>query len=98
MNNNKNKSNIMIVAVLLSIFILSSALGKPVSAQTSNSKADNAINNYKDFKNCLSDIESTKSYATKKEIQTCFNPIYNPLLNISSSSASTDTSAPSAGQ
>jgi hypothetical protein len=97
MNNNKNKSIVMIVAVLLSIFVLSSALGKPVSAQTSNSKADNAINNYKDFKNCLSDVESTKSYATKKEIQACFNPIYNPLLN-SSSSASTDTSAPSAGQ
>ena len=63
MNNNKNKSNIMIVAVLLSIFILSSALGKPVSAQTSNSKADNDINNYKDFKNCLLNAESTKSYS-----------------------------------
>src|SRR5436190_23676897 len=98
MNNNKNKSIVMIVAVSFSIFILSSALGKPVSAQTSNSKADNdAINNYKDFKNCLLNVESTKSYATKKEIQACFNPIYNPLLN-SSSGASTDTSAPSVGQ
>jgi len=54
----------MIVAVLLlSVFILLSALGKPVSAQTSNSKADNDINNYKDFKNCLLNAESTKSYS-----------------------------------
>ena len=98
MNNNKNKSIVMIVAVLLSIFILSSALGKPVSAQTSNSKAGNDISNYKDFKNCLLNAESTKGYATKKEIKACFNPIYNPLLNSTSSSGSTDTSAPSAGQ
>src|SRR5437867_9974514 len=100
MNNNKNKSIVMIVAVLsLSIFILSSALGKPVSAQpTSNSKADDGINSYKDFKNCLLNAESTKGYATKKEIKACFNPIYNPLLNSTSSSGSTDTSAPSAGQ
>jgi hypothetical protein len=71
----------------------------PVSAQTSNSETDNAINNYKDFKNCLLNAESTKGYATKKEIKSCFNPIYNPLLNsTSSSSGSTDTSAPSAGQ
>ena len=97
MNNNKNKSIVMIVAVLSSIFILSSALGKPVSAQTSNSKADNGINDYKDFKNCLLNAESTKGYATKKEIKACFSPIYNPLLN-STSSGSTDTSAPSAGQ
>ena len=95
MNNNKNKSIVMTVAVLLlSIFVLSSALGKPVSAQTSNSKADDAISNYKDFKNCLLNAESTKSYATKKEIQACFKPIYNPLLNSSSGSASTDTSIP----
>jgi hypothetical protein len=96
MNKNKNKSIVMVVAVLSSIFVLSSALGKPVSAQTSNS---NDINNYKDFKNCLSNAESTKNFATKKEIKACFNPIYNPLLNSTgSSSGSTDTSAPSAGQ
>ena len=95
MNNNKNKSIVMIVAVSLSIFILSSALGKPVSAQTSNSKADNGINNYKDFKNCLLNAESTKGYATKKEIKACFSPIY---INSTSSGSSTDTSAPSAGQ
>ncbi|HEY6885314.1 MAG TPA: hypothetical protein VI278_14870 [Nitrososphaeraceae archaeon] len=94
MNKNKNKSIVMVVAVLSSILILSSALGKPVSAQTSNS---NDINNYKDFKNCLSNAESTKNFATKKEIKACFNPIYNPLLN-STGSGSADTSAPSAGQ
>jgi hypothetical protein len=93
MNNNKNKSIVMIVAVLLSIFILSSALGKTVSAQTSSSKADDGINSYKDFKNCLLNAESTKGYATKKEIKACFSPIY-----INSTSSSTDTSAPSAGQ
>jgi hypothetical protein len=96
MNNNKNKSIVMIVAVLsLSIFVLSSALGKPVSAQpASNSKADDGINSYKDFKNCLLNAESTKGYATKKEIKACFSPIY---IN-ATSSGSTDTSAPSAGQ
>jgi hypothetical protein len=96
MNNNKNKSIVMIVAVLsLSIFVLSSALGKPVSAQpASNSKADDGINSYKDFKNCLLNAESTKGYATKKEIKACFSPIY---IN-TTSSGSTVTSAPSAGQ
>ena len=83
----------IIFEALLSIFILSSALGKPVSAQTSNSIADNGINNYKDFKNCLLNAESTKGYATEKEIKACFSPIY---IN-STSSGSTDTSAP-AGQ
>ena len=97
MNNNKNKikSIVIIVAVLSSIFVLSSALGKPVSAQpASNSKADDGINSYKDFKNCLLNAESTKGYATKKEIKACFSPIY---IN-ATSSGSTDTSAPSAGQ
>ncbi|HEY6883896.1 MAG TPA: hypothetical protein VI278_07655 [Nitrososphaeraceae archaeon] len=96
MNNNKNKikSILIMVAVLSSIFVLSSALGKPVSAQTSNSKADNGINDYKDFKNCLLNAESTKGYATEKEIKTCFSPIY---IN-STSSGSTDTGAPPAGQ
>jgi hypothetical protein len=94
MNNNNNKSIVMIVVILLSIFISSSALGRPVSAQTSNSKADNGINDYKDFKNCLLNAESTKGYATEKEIKACFSPIY---IN-STSSGSTDTSAPSAGQ
>jgi hypothetical protein len=99
MNKNNNKLIVILVAVLSSIFVLSSALGKPVSAQTSNSKAGNDINNYKDFKNCLLNAESTKSFATKKEIKACFNPIYNPLLNSTgSSSGSTDTGAPSAGQ
>ena len=39
-------------------------------------------------------MESTKGYATEKEIKACFSPIY---IN-STSSGSTDTSAPSAGQ
>jgi hypothetical protein len=89
---NNNKSIVMIVAILLSIFVLSSALGKPVYAQTSNS---NDISNYKDFKNCLLNAESTKGYATKKEIKACFSPIY---INATSTASSTDTSSPPAGQ
>jgi D-Tyr-tRNAtyr deacylase len=71
MKNNHNKMNTSIanitVAILLSfIFILSSA-SKPISAQTSNnSKAETAANNYNTFKNCLSNADSTKGYATKR--------------------------------
>ena len=81
----------IIVAILLSsIFILSSAL-KPISAQTSNnSKAQNAANNYNTFKNCLSNADSTKGYATKREIRQCITQAYPPL-NSSSPSPSTNT-------
>ena len=81
----------IIVAILLSsIFILSSAL-KPISAQTSNnSKAQNAANNYNTFKNCLSNADSTKGYATKREIRLCITQAYPPL-NSSSPSPSTNT-------
>jgi uncharacterized protein YpmB len=90
---NNSKENmpiaIIIVAILLSsIFILSSAL-KPISAQTTNnSKAENAANNYNTFKNCLSNADSTKGYATKKEIRQCITQAYPPL---NSSSPSTNT-------
>jgi hypothetical protein len=79
----------IIVAILLSsIFILSSTL-KPISAQTSNnSKAETAANNYNTFKNCLSNADSTKGYATKKEIRQCITQAYPPL---NSSSPSTNT-------
>ena|SRR5919197_2167068 len=90
-NNNKKDTSIamMIVAILLSsIFILSSTL-KPISAQTSNnSKAETAANNYNTFKNCLSNADSTKGYATKKEIRQCITQAYPPL---NSSSPSTNT-------
>jgi hypothetical protein len=78
-------------AVLFSsIFILSSAF-KPISAQTSsNSKAETAANNYNTFKNCLSNADSTKGYATKKEIRQCITQAYPPPLN-STSSPSTNT-------
>jgi hypothetical protein len=80
----------IIVAILLSsIFILSSAF-KPISAQTSNnSKAETAANNYNTFKNCLSNADSTKGYATKKEIRQCITQAYPPPLN-STSSANTN--------
>jgi hypothetical protein len=81
----------IIVAILLSsVFILSSAL-KPISAQTTNNtKAENAANNYNTFKNCLSNADSTKGYATKKEIRQCITQAYPPL-NSSSPSSSTNT-------
>jgi hypothetical protein len=88
----------IIVAILLSsIFILSSAL-KPISAQISNnSKAQNAANNYNTFKNCLSNADSTKGYATKREIRLCITQAYPPL-NSSSPSPSTNTgNVPPAG-
>jgi hypothetical protein len=92
-NNSKENMPIamIIVATLLSsIFILSSAL-KPISAQTTNnSKAENAANNYNTFKNCLSNADSTKGYATKKEIRQCITQAYPPL-NSSSPSPSTNT-------
>jgi uncharacterized protein YpmB len=92
-NNSKENMQIVmiIVATLLSsIFILSSAL-KPISAQTTNnSKAENAANNYNTFKNCLSNADSTKGYATKKEIRQCITQAYPPL-NSSSPSPSTNT-------
>ena len=91
-NNKKDTSIAMIVVAILlsSIFILSSAL-KPVSAQTTNnSKAQTAANNYNTFKNCLSNADSTKGYATKKEIRQCITQAYPPPLN-SSSSPNTNT-------
>src|ERR687887_1802984 len=94
MKNNKKDmpTAIIIVAILLSsIFILSSAL-KPISAQTSNNtKAQNAANNYNTFKNCLSNAESTKGYATKREIRQCITQAYPPPLNSSSPSPSPST-------
>ncbi len=92
-NNSKENMPIamIIVATLLSsIFILSSAL-KPISAQTTNnSKAENAANNYNTFKSCLSKADSTKGYATKKEIRQCITQAY-PILNSSSPSPSINT-------
>ena len=91
-NNSKENMPIsmIIVAIFLSsIFTLSSTL-KPISAQTTNnSKAENAANNYNTFKNCLSNADSTKGYATKKEIRQCITQAYPPL-NSSSPSPSTN--------
>ena len=96
MKNNKKDTSaaIITVAILLSsIFILSSAF-KPISAQTSNNKAQKDANNYNTFKDCLSNADSTKGYATKKEIRQCITQAYPPPLNTSSSpAASTDTGA-----
>jgi uncharacterized protein YpmB len=92
-NNSKENMPIamIIVAILLSsIFIFSSTL-KPISAQTTNNtKAEIAANNYNAFKNCLSNADSTKGYATKKEIRQCVTEAY-PTLNSSSPSPNTNT-------
>ena len=82
-SNKKDTSFAMIIVALLlsSIFILSGAF-KQISAQSSNnSKAETAANNYNTFKNCLSNADSTKGYATKKEIRQCIPQTYPPPLN-----------------
>jgi ABC-type bacteriocin/lantibiotic exporter with double-glycine peptidase domain len=91
-SNKKDTSFAMIIVALLlsSIFILSGAF-KQISAQSSNnSKAETAANNYNTFKNCLSNADSTKGYATKKEIRQCITQAYPPPLN-STSSPNTNT-------
>ena len=90
-SNKKDTSiGMIIVAILLSsIFILSSAF-KPISAQSSNnSKAETAANNYNTFKNCLSNADSTKGYATKKEIRQCITQAYPPLNSTSTPNTNT---------
>src|SRR5919202_2670367 len=89
-SNKKDTSFAMIIVALLlsSIFILSGAF-KQISAQSSNnSKAETAANNYNTFKNCLSNADSTKGYATKKEIRQCITQAYPPPLNSTSPSPS----------
>jgi hypothetical protein len=91
-SNKKDTSFAMIIVALLlsSIFILSGAF-KQISAQSSNnSKAETAANNYNTFKNCLSNADSTKGYATKKEIRQCITQAYPPPLN-STSTPNTNT-------
>jgi len=91
-SNKKDTSFAMIIVALLlsSIFILSGAF-KQISAQSSNnSKAETAANNYNTFKNCLSSADSTKGYATKKEIRQCITQAYPPPLN-STSTPNTNT-------
>jgi ABC-type bacteriocin/lantibiotic exporter with double-glycine peptidase domain len=91
-SNRKDTSFAMIIVALLlsSIFILSGAF-KQISAQSSNnSKAETAANNYNTFKNCLSNADSTKGYATKKEIRQCITQAYPPPLN-STSTPNTNT-------
>src|ERR687886_1932825 len=99
-NNNKENMPIamIIVAIFLSSILILSSVHKPILAQTTNnSKAENAANNYNTFKNCLSNADSTKGYATKKEIRQCITQAYPPPLN-STSSANTNASVvPPAG-
>jgi hypothetical protein len=92
-NNSKENMPIamIIVAIFLSSILILSGAPKPILAQTTNnSKAENAANNYNTFKNCLSNADSTKGYATKKEIRQCITQAYPPL-NSSSPSHSTNT-------
>jgi len=90
-SNKKDTSFAMIIVALLlsSIFILSGAF-KQISAQSSNnSKAETAANNYNTFKNCLSNADSTKGYATKKEIRQCITQAYPPLNSTSTPNTNT---------
>ena len=91
-SNKKDTSFAMIiVALLLSSIFISSGAFKQISAQSSNnSKAETAVNNYNTFKNCLSNADSPKGYATKKEIRQCITQAYPPPLN-SASTPNTNT-------
>jgi uncharacterized protein YpmB len=102
MKNNNSKKNmpiaIITVAILLSSIIILSSAFKPISAQTSNNtKAETAANNYNTFKNCLSNADSTKGYATKKEIRQCITQAYPPPLNSTSSANTNAGVVPPAG-
>ena len=99
-NNSKNNTSIAIitVAILLSSIIIFSNASKPISAQTSNNtKAETAANNYNTFKNCLSNADSAKGYATKKEIRQCITQAYPPPLNSTSSANTNAGVVPPAG-
>jgi hypothetical protein len=60
-------------------------------ADPTTSTSNSAERNFKEFQKCLSDTESTKGFATNREIKDCYNPLYRPLL---SSTTNTNTVKP----
>jgi hypothetical protein len=90
---------ILLIAAISVVFVSSSAFANIAGAQ-SKTKQDNTSSsdskNYKDFQKCLSSAEDTKGFATKQEIKDCYNPIYNPAANSSTTTAPSNF-APSVG-
>ena len=98
--NGKRMVSILLIAAISAVFVSSSAFLNIAAAQTSKIKRDNPSSsdskNYKDFQKCLSSAEDTKGFATKQEIKDCYNPIYNPTANSSTTTAPSNF-APSVG-
>jgi hypothetical protein len=96
----KRMVSILLIAAISVVFVSSNALANIAAAQTSKTKQDNTSSsdskNYKDFQKCLSSAEDTKGFATKQEIKNCYNPIYNPTAN-SSTTTTPSSFAPSVG-
>lgn len=94
--NGKRMVSILLIVAVTAVFVSSSAFANIATAQTSKTKLDNTSSsdskNYKDFQKCLSSAEDTKGYATKQEIKDCYNPIYNPTANSSTTTTSSNVS------
>jgi len=94
--NRKRMVSILLIVAVSAVLISSSAFVNIATAQTSKTKQDSTSSsdskNYKDFQKCLSSAEDTKGYATKQEIKDCYNPIYNPTANSSTTTASSNVS------
>jgi len=84
-------SILLIVAVSV-VFVSSSVFTNIATAQTSKAASDSK--NYKDFQKCLSSAEAAKGYATKQEIKGCYNPIYNPTANSSTTTTPSNVVPP----
>jgi hypothetical protein len=96
--NGKKMMSILLIAVISAVFVSSSAFVNIAAAQTSKTKEDSTSSsdskNYKDFQKCLSSAEDTKGFATKQEIKDCYNPIYNPTANSSTTTAPSNFAPP----
>lgn len=94
--NGKRMVSILLIVAVSAVFVSSSAFANIATAQTSKTKQDNTSSsdskNYKDFQKCLSSAEDTKGYATKQEIKDCYNPIYNPTSNSSTTTTPSNVS------
>jgi hypothetical protein len=95
--NGKRMMFILLIAAISAVFISSSAFAN-ISAAQSKAKQDNTSSsdskNYKDFQKCLSSAEDTKGFATKQEIKDCYNPIYNPTANSSTTTTPSNFAPP----
>ena len=82
--------SILVIIVISAVFVSSSVFTNIAAAQTGKATTDSK--NFKDFQKCLSSVVAAKGYATKQEIKGCYSPIYNPTLNSSTTTASSNVS------